>query len=120
MTDRGDKAFQEFLSEAQEIVESLSRDLGVLEAQRQAGQRDPDVVNSAFRAVHSLKGLAGNNDLASAVQAVIEGQAVYEQLEANLGLGDTAAAMPGGWERLRTRRPRTNARSPPPEKSFKN
>ncbi len=59
MADRGDKAFQEFLSEAQEIVESLARDLGLLDAQRQTGQRDPDVVNSAFRAVHSLKGISG-------------------------------------------------------------
>jgi hypothetical protein len=52
----------------------------------------------------------GNNDLASAVQAVTEGQAVYEQLEANLGLGDIAARLPGGWDRVRTeiRRNSTN------------
>ena len=51
-----------------------------------------------------------DNDLASAVQAVTEGQAVYEQLEANLGLGDIAARLPGGWERVRTeiRRNSTN------------
>jgi two-component system, chemotaxis family, sensor kinase CheA len=59
MADRGDKAFQEFLSEAQEIVEALSRDLGLMDAQRQGGQRDPELVNSAFRAVHSLKGISG-------------------------------------------------------------
>ena len=59
MADRGDKAFQEFLSEAQEIVESLSRDLGAMDAQRHGGARDPEVVNSAFRAVHSLKGISG-------------------------------------------------------------
>ena len=52
----------------------------------------------------------GNNDLASAVQSVTEGQAVYEQLEANLGIGDIAARLPGGWDRVRTeiRRSSTN------------
>jgi two-component system chemotaxis sensor kinase CheA len=59
MAGRDDKAFQEFLSEAQEIVESLSRDLGAMDTQRQGGARDPEVVNSAFRAVHSLKGISG-------------------------------------------------------------
>jgi hypothetical protein len=52
----------------------------------------------------------GNNDLATAVQAVIEGQAVYEQIQANLGLGEIAARMQGGWDRVRTeiRRNSTN------------
>ena len=52
----------------------------------------------------------GDNDLASAVQSVTEGQAVYEQLEANLGIGDIAARLPGGWDRVRTeiRRNSTN------------
>ena len=58
----------------------------------------------------SLKAIRGNNDLASAVQTVIEGQAVYEQLQANLGIGDIAARLPGGWDRVRTeiRRSSTN------------
>ena len=50
-----DKAFQEFLSEAQETVENLNRTLLALDA----GKVDPDLVNDAFRAVHSLKGLSG-------------------------------------------------------------
>ena len=50
-----DKAFQDFLSEAQETVENLNRTLLSLDA----GKIDPDLVNDAFRAVHSLKGLAG-------------------------------------------------------------
>jgi two-component system chemotaxis sensor kinase CheA len=54
-----DKALQEFLSEAQEIVETLNRDLLALDSQREAGRYDPEYINDAFRAVHSLKGLSG-------------------------------------------------------------
>jgi two-component system chemotaxis sensor kinase CheA len=54
-----DKALQEFLSEAQEIVEAFNRDLLMLDEQRAQGQFDPEVINDAFRAVHSLKGLSG-------------------------------------------------------------
>ncbi len=54
-----EKALQEFLSEAQEIVEAFNRDLLTLDEERAQGRSDPDVVNDAFRAVHSLKGLSG-------------------------------------------------------------
>ena len=60
MADMGDKAREEFFSEAQEIVEGLSRDL--LRARRRAaakGRAEPELVNDVFRAVHTLKGLAG-------------------------------------------------------------
>ena len=63
MSERSDgpteKALQEFLSEAQEIVEQFNRDLLALDEQRAAGAFDPEVINDAFRAVHSLKGLSG-------------------------------------------------------------
>ncbi|HEX2570608.1 MAG TPA: chemotaxis protein CheA [Polyangia bacterium] len=60
MADRSsDKALNEFLSEAQEIVETFNRCLLRLDEQRASGSRDPDLVNDAFRSVHSLKGLAG-------------------------------------------------------------
>src|SRR4051812_31868941 len=55
----GDKAFQEFLSEAQEIVEAFNRGLLRLDQDRASGRFDPDALNDAFRAVHSLKGLSG-------------------------------------------------------------
>jgi two-component system chemotaxis sensor kinase CheA len=54
-----EKALQEFLSEAQEIVEAFNRDLLSLDEQRAHGAFDPEVINDAFRAVHSLKGLSG-------------------------------------------------------------
>src|SRR5262245_66383387 len=63
MSDRdskpSEKALNEFLSEAQEIVEALGRDLLALDEQRGQGRTEPETVNDAFRAVHSLKGLSG-------------------------------------------------------------
>ena len=58
MTGR-DRPSNEFLSEAQDVIEELSRNLLELDSQQRAGQQyDPDLLNAAFRAVHSLKGLA--------------------------------------------------------------
>jgi two-component system chemotaxis sensor kinase CheA len=48
----------EFLTEAQEVIEAFSHNLLELDAQQRSGDHDPDVLNAAFRAVHSLKGLA--------------------------------------------------------------
>jgi two-component system, chemotaxis family, sensor kinase CheA len=56
----GDKARAEFLSEAQELVETLSRNLLSLEQGRSGGGRvDPEHLNEAFRSVHTLKSLSG-------------------------------------------------------------
>lgn len=57
MTD-AERPSSEFLSEAQEVVESFSRNLLQLDAQQRSGDYDPDLLNAAFRAIHSLKGLA--------------------------------------------------------------
>jgi two-component system chemotaxis sensor kinase CheA len=57
--DENDSVREEFLSEAQEIVETLSRDLLLLEQSQKEGRNDPDLLNDIFRAVHTLKGLAG-------------------------------------------------------------
>ena len=56
----GSKAEQEFVSEAEEILERLRVDLADLDDQRTGGDEvDPDVINRLFRSAHSLKGLAG-------------------------------------------------------------
>src|SRR3954451_63693 len=47
----------EFVSEATEIVEGLSRELLVLD-ERRGEEPDADRLNAIFRAAHSLKGLA--------------------------------------------------------------
>ncbi|MEO6419010.1 MAG: chemotaxis protein CheA [Polyangiaceae bacterium] len=55
----GDKAREEFFSEAQELVDGLGRDLLGLDLSVKAGRSDPELVNDVFRGVHTLKGLAG-------------------------------------------------------------
>ncbi|MBK9753815.1 MAG: chemotaxis protein CheA [Nannocystis sp.] len=54
-----DQNASEFIAEAQEVIETFSRTLLELEAQSRTGSTDPDLLNAAFRAIHSLKGLAG-------------------------------------------------------------
>jgi two-component system chemotaxis sensor kinase CheA len=54
-----DKANREFVSEAEEILDTMSGDLSELHEQRAGGDVDPDLVNRVFRSAHSLKGLAG-------------------------------------------------------------
>ncbi len=58
MSDK-DRSVAEFVSEAQEVIEEFSRNLVDIETQQRSGEYDPDLLNAAFRAVHSLKGLAG-------------------------------------------------------------
>jgi len=50
---------EEFLAEAQELIETLSRNLLMLDAAIKQGQRQPEIINDLFRGVHTLKGLAG-------------------------------------------------------------
>jgi two-component system, chemotaxis family, sensor kinase CheA len=58
MSDPSDKAREDFLSEAQEIVETLSRNLLALDEAHRQQRSDPSLINEAFRAVHTLKGLS--------------------------------------------------------------
>ncbi|MDD2365021.1 MAG: chemotaxis protein CheA [Desulfuromonadaceae bacterium] len=53
------KAVQDFLAEAEEIVEQLGTELADLSDMAEIGELNPDVLNSIFRGAHSLKGLAG-------------------------------------------------------------
>src|SRR5438552_373397 len=56
----GEKAREEFFSEAQELVDGLSRDLLALDELTKRGEMtDPELINDVFRAVHTLKGLSG-------------------------------------------------------------
>lgn len=52
-----DREREEFTSEAEELLDTLSRDLVDFESQGQNVR--PELVNKIFREVHSLKGLAG-------------------------------------------------------------
>ncbi len=74
-----DKALAEFLSEAQEIVEGLNRDVLKLEADLKRDRRDPELINQIFRSAHSLKGLSGMfgaqkmADLAHHLETLLDG-----------------------------------------------
>ena len=57
MAKEDDRAREEFTSEAEELLDTLSRDLVDFEAQ--GTNVRPELVNKIFREVHSLKGLAG-------------------------------------------------------------
>src|ERR1700749_2577676 len=57
--DGGDKARDEFLSEAQELVDGLGRDLLHLDEGLKRGRLDAELINDVFRGVHTLKGLSG-------------------------------------------------------------
>jgi two-component system chemotaxis sensor kinase CheA len=59
MSREKDAARREFVSEAEEIIETLSGDVAGFETGLKAGAVKPAVVNKIFREVHSLKGLAG-------------------------------------------------------------
>lgn len=78
MTDEVDRVRDEFLAESQEIVEALSRDLLVLDHGQKRGAPDPDLVNSVFRGVHTLKGIAGMfgytdlSDIAHALEDLLD------------------------------------------------
>lgn len=49
----------------------------------------------------SLQHVSGDNDRETAAQAVIEGEAVYEQIRAMLGPSNLAIGLPQGWQRIR-------------------
>jgi two-component system chemotaxis sensor kinase CheA len=55
----GAKALQEFLSEAQDILEGLGRSLMSIDEALRIDEPDPDVVNDVFRGMHTLKSLCG-------------------------------------------------------------
>ncbi len=53
-----DASVQEFLAEAEDILERLEDDLASLEQTAEGDEPDPEVVNSIFRGAHSLKGIS--------------------------------------------------------------
>ena len=56
MSERSPKATSEFVSEAQENIDALGRDL--LRLDRGGDDPDPELLNQVFRAAHTLKGLS--------------------------------------------------------------
>ncbi|MDW8362732.1 MAG: chemotaxis protein CheA [Myxococcales bacterium] len=58
MSEHDEALREEFLAEAAEIVEALSRDLLALDQAQREGRDEPGLVHEIFRGVHTLKGLA--------------------------------------------------------------
>jgi two-component system chemotaxis sensor kinase CheA len=54
-----DRAARDFLSEAEEVLEQMGRDLLSLGDAADKDESNPETINSIFRSAHSLKGLAG-------------------------------------------------------------
>ena len=54
-----DESLKEFIGEAEEILDGLNRNLFILESAKGGASVPPDVVNSIFRAAHTLKGMSG-------------------------------------------------------------
>ncbi len=57
MSQELDRARDDFLSEAQDLIEALGK--GVARLDETAGADDPELLNEVFRSVHTLKGLSG-------------------------------------------------------------
>ena len=53
------KAFKEFISEAEELIDKLSKNIQEMDAYLSNGKVPPDMLNEIFRGAHSLKGLTG-------------------------------------------------------------
>ena len=53
------RPIEEFLAEAEDILESANQTLLAIEEEQASGSVTPDRVNGLFRAVHSFKGLSG-------------------------------------------------------------
>ncbi len=74
-----DKVSQEFIAEAQEIVDALNAGLITAESEARGGDVDPAVINELFRAAHSLKGISGMfgleqiSSLSHSLESVLDG-----------------------------------------------
>ena len=56
MADRSQKALSDFVSEAQETIDALAK--GLMRLEGAGAEPEPELLNSVFRAAHSLKGLS--------------------------------------------------------------
>ncbi len=54
-----DESLKEFIVEAEEILDGLNQNLLTLESAKDEASVPPDVINSIFRAAHTLKGMSG-------------------------------------------------------------
>jgi two-component system chemotaxis sensor kinase CheA len=91
-SDNQTKAAQEFVSEAEEILDQMREDYADLDEQRASadGEVDPDLINRLFRSAHSLKALAGMFGL----EAIQDLAHHFEDILDNLRLGRLSIDSP--------------------------
>jgi hypothetical protein len=80
------------------VVDGLSREIGNITVAHELVH----ALQDQYLNLDSLQHLAGDGDRALAAHAVIEGQAMYEQMITMVGgEGNIAARLPGGWDQVR-------------------
>ncbi len=87
----GQKALQEFLSEAQDIAENLGRSLMLIDKGLKDGEPDPDLVNDLFRGMHTLKSLSGMFEVRALSALAHHEENLLEEIR--LGRVDLSAEM---------------------------
>ena len=80
MSDFSDKALGEFLTEAEDIVDTLNSSLLGLDSAIESGRPDPGVINAIFRGAHSLKGLSAMFDLGNLAHLAHKLEDLLDQL----------------------------------------
>lgn len=80
MSDFSDKALGEFLTEAEDIVDTLNSSLLGLDSAIESGRPDPGVINAIFRGAHSLKGLSAMFDLSNLAHLAHKLEDLLDQL----------------------------------------
>src|ERR1043166_9329266 len=105
-----DQLLNEFLAEAEEIIEGLHADLASLRARRGEGRARRELVGRIFRQVHTVKGTASSAGLEAASRLAHEFESLLDALRLCRG-----GAWPLPTHRSKPRRGAA-ARSPPASK----
>jgi two-component system, chemotaxis family, sensor kinase CheA len=77
-----------FFQECEDLLEGMADGLRQLEADLLAGHRDPELINTVFRAVHSIKGGAGAFGLDALVQFAHRFETVLDALRSGTLIAD--------------------------------
>lgn len=80
------KALEDFISEAQDILENLGRDLMQIDKSPEHEEKSPELVNNLFRGIHTLKSLSGMFGVEDLMNLAHREESLLEQIR----LGKTA------------------------------
>ena len=74
------RALEDFVSEAQDILEALGRDLMEIDSTPAGAELNPDTVNNLFRGMHTLKSLAGMFGMEQLADLAHQEEALLEEI----------------------------------------